>query len=83
MTDRSGAPCIPTCCAPHRLDAVEVVETMFVNDARTTFAELVGTGWSAPAALDAIRNDYRSWVLGRFSDAVDLGCDLIELEVAA
>lgn len=76
-------PALPRCCVTHRLAGVDVLETMLVNDVRSTHDEMVGNGWPPEAALDSVRNDYRSWVLGRFGDAIELGCALIELEVTA
>lgn len=74
---------IPQCCGPHRLAALESIETLFVNDALSSFDKMLQSGWPADAALAALRDTYRAWVLGRMGDAIDLGLELLDAEVVA
>lgn len=83
MSHDNAPPTIPTCCAGHRLAVFDLVETLLVNDTRVHFDNMLAAGWPLPDALDALRHGYRGWILARFGDAIDLGCDLLEMEVAA
>lgn len=74
---------IPQCCACHRLAGLDAVETLVLNDTLSRYDDMVAAGWPAPDALDALRHSYRAWILGRFGDAIDRGCDLLELEAVA
>ena len=91
MADRTAdtlrTPALPQCCVTHRLAALEVVETVFVTDVLASYDRrrdhADGCAWPADAAVDALRHGYKSWVLAHIADAIDLACDLLELEVAA
>lgn len=83
VAHRSPAPTIPQCCAVHRLAALDAVEALVTNDVMASFDRMVQEGWSAHAAIDALHSTYRSWILGRLGDAIDIGLDLLDLEVAA
>lgn len=74
---------IPQCCPGCRLDALNVLETLLLNDARTSFDRMVAAGWPHDAAVDALRWTYKQWIIGRFADAIDAGCDLLGLDAAS
>ncbi len=74
---------LPRCCASHRLAPLDMVDAMLLNDVRATYDQMVETGWAPPAVLESVRADYGSWLLGRLAGAIELGVDLIELEVSA
>jgi len=74
-------PTLPRCCSTHRLDALDAIDAAVLNDVRGTFDRMVGNGWPPSEALAAVRTDYRTWILGRFDAAIELGVDLLELEV--
>ncbi|MEX2659704.1 MAG: hypothetical protein WD232_08405 [Acidimicrobiales bacterium] len=90
MADRTPAlrqvPALPQCCVHHRLAALDVVETMFVNDTLANYDRMldpVGGAWPADAAVAALRTTYKPWILGHIGDAIDLAIDLLDQEVAA
>lgn len=70
-----------TGCASHRLAAFDQLDTLVLNDVLATYDRMVANGWETGDALAAVRADYRSWLLTRFSDAIALGVGLLELEV--
>ncbi len=51
-------------------------------DAIATADELRADGW-ADAAIGGALEDYRAWITGNVSDAVDLGCFAAGVAVAA
>ncbi len=81
MDDHSLA--LPQCCGDHRCRALDALDTVVVNDVIITFDEMVASGWPVRDALDAIRHDYRDWLLQRFRHAIDFSLGLLDMETAA
>ncbi len=68
--------------ADHRLAALDALETLVLNDVLTSFDQMVEADWPHDAAVDALRSTYREWLLGRLGDAIDLGVEFLDREVA-
>ncbi len=76
-------PAIPQCCPGHRLAALDDITALVFNDTLVSFDRLVANGWTEEQAVDCLRRDYRGWLLGRLTAAVDDACAWLDIEVAA
>ncbi len=70
---------IPRCCAGHRLAALDAIGDLLAVDAYLAVTEMIELGWSADDALVS----FRSWLLARFSEAIDIGGLLGEAKAGA
>lgn len=83
MSNNDSPPTLPQCCSDHRMAGLDVIETLLTNDTLTNYDRMIEAGWPHEGALDALRGCYRSWLLTRFGDAIDIGLELLEIEAMA